>query len=76
MIHDKSCAAIIRAVTGLAKELGIRITAEGVETQEQMDALISEGCAEMQGYLVSQPLTAEEFRSFISEPNQNARNVA
>jgi diguanylate cyclase (GGDEF)-like protein/PAS domain S-box-containing protein len=76
MIHDKSCAAIIRAVTGLAKELGIRITAEGVETQEQMDALISEGCAEMQGYLVSQPLTADEFRSFISEPNQKARNVA
>ncbi|MCC2095451.1 MAG: EAL domain-containing protein [Hyphomicrobiales bacterium] len=76
MIDDKSCAAIIRAVTGMAKELGIRITAEGVETQEQMDALVAEGCAEMQGYLISQPLTADEFYSFLSEPSQTARHVA
>jgi diguanylate cyclase (GGDEF)-like protein/PAS domain S-box-containing protein len=76
MINDKSCAAIIRAVTGLAHELEIRITAEGVETQQQMDALIAEGCAEMQGYLISQPLPPEKFVEFVSESHQQARQVA
>ena len=70
MIDDKSCAAIIRAVTGLARELGIRITAEGVETEEQLAALKAEGCAEMQGYLISRPLPAKEFAAFIEKPDQ------
>ncbi|MGE3644951.1 MAG: EAL domain-containing protein [Beijerinckiaceae bacterium] len=67
MLNDKSCAAIIRAVTGLARELGIRITAEGVETQEQLEVLKSEGCAEVQGYLISEPLAADEFADFVAK---------
>lgn len=44
-----NCAAIVKAVTGLGRTLGIKITAEGVETREQLEWLRSEGCAEAQG---------------------------
>ena len=44
---------IVRAVTALAKGLGMETTAEGVETQQQLDAVKSEGCTEMQGFLFS-----------------------
>jgi diguanylate cyclase (GGDEF)-like protein/PAS domain S-box-containing protein len=52
--HSESMA-IIRAVTGLGKSLGISTTAEGVETLEQLAILRTEGCTEIQGYLVSPP---------------------
>jgi diguanylate cyclase (GGDEF)-like protein len=53
----RDCGAIIRAVTGLSRELGIATTAEGVETQAQLDALVSAGCTEFQGYLFSPAVT-------------------
>jgi EAL domain-containing protein (putative c-di-GMP-specific phosphodiesterase class I) len=49
--HD--CGAIVRAITGLSRELGMATTAEGVETQEQLRLLASAGCTEVQGYLFS-----------------------
>ena len=45
----------VRAVLGLGGSLGIRVVAEGVETEAQMRVLIGEGCAEMQGYLFGKP---------------------
>jgi diguanylate cyclase (GGDEF)-like protein len=54
------CMAIVRAVAGLGTSLGITTTAEGVETQEQLDRLRAEGCTEMQGYLFSPPRPACE----------------
>jgi predicted signal transduction protein with EAL and GGDEF domain len=51
---------IVRAVVALAKGLGMASTAEGIETVEQLDAIRSEGCTEMQGFLFSQPLPAHE----------------
>ena len=71
MLHDKNCGAIIRAVTGLARELGIRITAEGVETSEQMEVLKNEGCSEVQGYLISEPLDADHFAEFVRKTHAN-----
>jgi diguanylate cyclase (GGDEF)-like protein len=50
--------AIIRAVTGLGTSLGMKTTAEGVETEEQLKNLKEEGCTEVQGYLFSKPLPA------------------
>ncbi|TJW92234.1 EAL domain-containing protein, partial [Neisseria gonorrhoeae] len=47
--------AIVRAVTGLGKSLGIVTTAEGVETDTQFDLLRREGCTQAQGYLFSPP---------------------
>jgi diguanylate cyclase (GGDEF)-like protein len=53
--------AIVRAVTGLANNLSIISTAEGVETQQQMDTLQTVGCTEMQGHLFSHARPAEEI---------------
>ncbi len=49
---DGGSVAIIRAVTGLSRSLGITTTAEGVETDEQLHCLVREGCHEVQGYPV------------------------
>jgi EAL domain-containing protein (putative c-di-GMP-specific phosphodiesterase class I) len=58
---------IVRAVAALANGMGMTATAEGVETSEQLDRVASEGCAEMQGFLFSQPLPAHEIeRLFLS----------
>jgi predicted signal transduction protein with EAL and GGDEF domain len=53
--------AIVHAVAGLAKCLNMISTAEGVETQQQLDKLHSVGCTEMQGYLFSRARPAREI---------------
>jgi predicted signal transduction protein with EAL and GGDEF domain len=58
--------AIVRAVTGLGKSLGISIVAEGVETTEQLGLLRTEGCTEMQGFLFSRPRPAQEIETMLS----------
>ena len=58
---------IVRAVAALANGLGMAATAEGVETQEQLDTIKSEGCTEMQGFFFSRPLPAAEIeRLFLA----------
>ena len=58
---------IVRAVAALANGMGMTATAEGVETSEQLDKITSEGCTEMQGYLFSRPLPADQIeRLFLS----------
>jgi diguanylate cyclase (GGDEF)-like protein len=52
--------AIIRAVTALSTSLGMKTTAEGVETEEQLQTLKEEGCTEVQGYLFSKPVPATQ----------------
>ena len=52
---------IVRAVAAMAKGLGMQCTAEGVETQEQLNTIRSEGCTEMQGFLLSKPLPAHQI---------------
>jgi diguanylate cyclase (GGDEF)-like protein len=66
-ISDKGdCAAIVKAVAGLGKGLGIATTAEGVETAEQLRHVRSEGCTEVQGYLFSAPQPAEALREYFA----------
>ena len=52
--------AIVRAVISLARDLGMRVTAEGVENEEQAAILASLGCTEVQGFLYSRPMPASE----------------
>jgi diguanylate cyclase (GGDEF)-like protein len=50
----------VRAIVGLCRNLGILTTAEGVETAEQRELLLAEGCDEIQGYLLGRPAPASE----------------
>jgi len=64
--------AIIRAVTGLGKSLGIATTAEGVETSAQLELLRQEGCTQAQGYLFSKPRPAADVESMLAGPRATA----
>lgn len=56
---------IIKAVIALGKSLGMATTAEGVETQQQLDAVRAHGCSEVQGFFFSRPLTAPDTQALI-----------
>lgn len=60
-------ADLVYAMISLAKNLGIRVIAEGVETKAQYDFLISSGCDEIQGYYISQPIEPEKLAAFIEK---------
>jgi EAL domain-containing protein (putative c-di-GMP-specific phosphodiesterase class I) len=65
--------AIIRAVTGLSTSLGMTTTAEGVETVEQLERVRSEGCNEIQGFLISQPRPAQQIAAFLADRRRSER---
>jgi EAL domain-containing protein (putative c-di-GMP-specific phosphodiesterase class I) len=64
--------AIVRAIIDLGHSLDLKITAEGVETSEQLDRLQVLGCDEVQGDLISPPLPAEAFKRLFAEPAAEA----
>lgn len=53
--------AVLEMIVAMAKALGLKTVAEGVETQEQKDWLIREGCDYLQGYLICKPVSSKEF---------------
>jgi diguanylate cyclase (GGDEF)-like protein len=65
LLVDKGSLAIVRAIAGLGVSFGMTTTAEGVETEEQMRCLNLEGCIEVQGYLYSKPVPAEEINGLL-----------
>ncbi|RZL25706.1 MAG: bifunctional diguanylate cyclase/phosphodiesterase, partial [Sphingomonas sp.] len=67
-IADPDAAAIVRAVVSLGERLGMGIVAEGVETAEQLDLVRQEGCHEVQGFLFSRPLPADEALAYLQLP--------
>ncbi len=64
---DRNDAAIVAAVIALGQGLNLSVVAEGVETQAQMEYLRSLNCYEMQGYLFSKPLAAEDATRFLQK---------
>ncbi len=73
LASSKDSLAIVRAVTGLGKSLGMVTTAEGVETTAQLEMLSREGCTQAQGYLISKPRPIAEVKHMLIDlPLANA----
>jgi EAL domain-containing protein (putative c-di-GMP-specific phosphodiesterase class I) len=64
---DKDDAAICAAILAMSRQLGLNVVAEGVETLEQLEFLRHHGCNQIQGYLCSKPLTAEQFLAMLDK---------
>ena len=71
LMVDEGSLAIVRAIAGLGVSFGMTTTAEGVETEEQMRCLNLEGCIEIQGYLFSKPVRADEIAGLLVRLKQN-----
>lgn len=69
---DADSEAIVRAVIRLARDLGIRTAAEGVETAAQYEWLARHRCSEVQGFHYSKPLAEAELRAFLDQSNRAA----
>lgn len=67
IVNNKDNIAIVKTIINLAKNLDLDLVAEGVETQEQIDFLLQEGCYVMQGYFYSKPIPAKECEVYLQE---------
>jgi EAL domain-containing protein (putative c-di-GMP-specific phosphodiesterase class I) len=56
----------VRAITELARGLGISIVAEGAETEAELDSLLAIGCEQVQGYSVAFPMPQDEARAWLA----------
>ena len=70
--HDSDDAAIVSAIVALGQALGLRIVAEGVETDTQQSFLTTLGCDALQGYLLGHPKPAQQFMADIHRVQQTA----
>jgi len=64
--NSNSSTSIIHAISCIARTFGLRILAEGVETEAQRQLLSGLACDDMQGFLFSRPLPAAEFEAFLT----------
>jgi diguanylate cyclase (GGDEF)-like protein/PAS domain S-box-containing protein len=76
VLEKPESVAIVRAVTGLGRTLGMTTTAEGVETTDQLEQVRREGCAEVQGFLFSKPKPAHELDALLQKLDGGAKAVA
>lgn len=70
-IRDGKNSAIVEAIINMARAQGLRTTAEGVETNEQREALNSLGCDNVQGFLMSRPISREEIMALMDAGSAN-----
>jgi len=71
MLIRPDCAAIVKSVIGLARELQISIVAEGVESAEQLNFLRQANCDEVQGYFIGRPVEAGHVLAFLGRHDEN-----
>lgn len=65
--EDQSARSIVKAILSMSQELGIEVTAEGVETTQQASTLRAQGCNEFQGFLLGYPSTAETAKELAAQ---------
>jgi diguanylate cyclase (GGDEF)-like protein len=76
MPHKPDVRAIVQSIVGLGHNLGMTTGAEGVESFEQLELLAACGCNEVQGYLLSPPLAADQTDGALNERVRIAQNAA
>jgi diguanylate cyclase (GGDEF)-like protein/PAS domain S-box-containing protein len=69
LMTSDATASIVRATIGLAKGLCLKTVAEGVETREQAEFLVKQGCDVLQGFLFARPMKPEAFLAFAKAPH-------
>jgi EAL domain-containing protein (putative c-di-GMP-specific phosphodiesterase class I) len=72
MVTNAQDAVIVRTLIELGRSLGLRTVAEGVESVEAFDLLREFGCDEAQGYLLSRPVPAAQFRAWLDRQQVRA----
>ncbi|MGH7631765.1 MAG: putative bifunctional diguanylate cyclase/phosphodiesterase, partial [Gemmatimonadales bacterium] len=68
-------AAITSAIIAMAHALDLKVVAEGVETEEHLTFLRSQGCDEVQGHLLGRPVPAERFAEWLARPRAASRSA-
>lgn len=76
MTSGNDNGVIVRSTIDLARNLGMRVVAEGVETSEHWQQLADYGCDTAQGYFLSRPLPADELTIWLGVPDQGLRKSA
>ena len=75
MGDSKEALAIVQAVIGLARGLGLPVVAEGVENKDQFNMLLAEGCTQVQGYLLGRPAPIEAFEGAVIDRRRGAERA-
>jgi EAL domain-containing protein (putative c-di-GMP-specific phosphodiesterase class I) len=75
MSERESDRILAAAIVAMAQSIGLNVIAEGVETQEQLEMLKGFGCDEMQGFLYSMPLTADQVTALLKNYSNSRQLV-
>ena len=67
--------AIVQAILALGKALGLTVTAEGVETDRQLEMLVEDHCAEVQGFLLARPMAAAQLGPLFWSDDHDRSNA-
>ena len=72
IMNSENDAVIVKAIINLAHNLGLQVTAEGVESKEIMAKLKDYGCDVAQGYYLNQPFSVTDFNKWMNNPQWQA----
>ncbi|MFT3731127.1 MAG: EAL domain-containing protein [Hyphomicrobium sp.] len=75
-LQPSSSRSVIWAIINMAHAIGLTVTAEGVETEDQKEFLIAVGCDHMQGYFLSKPITEASFGALLGDQCSKAGDAA
>jgi len=68
---DESSRAIVNAIISMSRNLNLEVTAEGVETVEQLELLCAQGCNELQGFLLGRPMPQATIAGFVVDQSRS-----